>query len=253
MSLLRAILPLCLLGILASCNRAEPLQLAPPAPPAVIDTPAPQETQPQAAFARQESKNPYALLPDTAFVDLAAYSSGFVYDMKYATEDNFLKTAVYPCAQCLVRKEVADALIRANEHLSRRGLRIKFFDCYRPLDIQKKMWEIYPNPIYVAKPNASGSMHNRGGAVDITLVDSAGQELDMGTGFDHFGREAHHAYPQLSDTLRANRRLMKESMEAAGFRAITSEWWHYSFKASTTYPLSNFSIPCDQEVRPKNP
>lgn len=190
-------------------------------------------------------ENPYKSVPDTGFVVMNKYAPGFAYDMKYATNDNFLNAKVYSCDQCLVRKEVADVLKEAGKKLKRRGLRIKFYDCYRPLDVQKKMWKIYPNPRYVANPNTTGSIHNRGGAVDITLVNSGGEELDMGTVFDHFGNEAHHAFTGLPDTVLANRRLLKETMESSGFNSITSEWWHYSFKSSGNYSLSNFSVECD--------
>ena len=182
---------------------------------------------------------------DTTFVLLSSYANGFVYDMRYATSKNFLKKAVYPCASCMIRKQVADALIKANADLKEKGLTIKFYDCYRPVDVQKKMWEIYPNAQYVANPYKSGSMHNRGGAVDITLVDSKGKELDMGTGFDYFGEEAHHDYTNLKPEVLANRKALKEAMEANGFRAIRTEWWHYSFKGSEPFSLSNFQLKCD--------
>jgi zinc D-Ala-D-Ala dipeptidase len=120
---------------------------------------------------------------DTVFVNLRDYSNDFVYDMKYATNDNFLKTKVYDCPECFLRMKTVKALIEANRKCIKKGCRIKLFDCYRPLDIQKKMWAIVSNPEYVANP-AKGSIHNRGGAVDITLVYANGKELDMGTPFD---------------------------------------------------------------------
>lgn len=192
----------------------------------------------------QEESRKYAAVPDTGFVVMNEYASGFAYEMKYATDDNFLNKAVYACAACLLRKEVADALQEANESLQARGLRIKFYDCYRPLDVQKQMWELYPNPGYVANP-ATGSIHNRGGAVDITLENAEGQELDMGTGFDHFGQEAHYSYTGLPDTVLSNRKLLKETMEVHGFSSIRTEWWHYNFRGAKTYPLSNFSVECE--------
>lgn len=187
----------------------------------------------------------YESVPDTGFVVMQRFASGFAYDMKYATDDNFLKKAVYTCDHCLLRKEVAEALKKANDTLMGRGLRIKFFDCYRPFAVQKKMWELFPNPIYLANPYTKGSIHNRGGAVDITLINIEGKELEMGTGFDHFGREAHHAYSNLPDTVLSNRKLLKETMEAYGFNSITSEWWHYNFKSARKYSISNFSVECD--------
>ncbi|GAA6771753.1 hypothetical protein AAGS39_25020 [Flavobacterium sp. CGRL2] len=91
-------------------------------------------------------------ISDTTFVNLRDYSNDFIYDMKYATEDNFLKAKVYDCAECMLRLKTVKALIAANTDFLKKGYRIKLFDCYRPLDIQKKMWEIVSNPEYVADP-----------------------------------------------------------------------------------------------------
>lgn len=178
-----------------------------------------------------------------SFVYLEELSDGFAYDMRYATDNNFLKQKVYECDKCVIRTEVAQALLKANEGFKKLGYKIKFFDCYRPLDVQKKMWEVFPNPKYVANPQY-GSIHNRGGAVDITLENEDGQELDMGTGFDHFGEEAHHAYQNLSPEVLKNRKLLKEGMESAGFSPIRTEWWHYNYGPSKKYEVSNFSVEC---------
>ena len=83
---------------------------------------------------------------DSTFVNLKQYSQDFEYDMKYATEDNFLKAKVYDCAECFLRLKTVNALIEANKKFLEKGYKIKIFDCYRPLDIQKKMWKIVANP-----------------------------------------------------------------------------------------------------------
>ena len=132
-------------------------------------------------------------IDSNAFVNLHNYSKDFRYDMKYATADNFLKEKVYPCAECFLRVKTVKALLAANKIFLAKGYRIKLYDCYRPLSIQKKMWKIVPNANFVANPK-KGSIHNKGGAVDITLVDSLGIELNMGTKFDFFGEEASHNY-----------------------------------------------------------
>ena len=178
------------------------------------------------------------------FIKLASLDSTFRYDMRYATSNNFLKEPVYECADCVIRKEVALSLINANNYFKSMGYRIKFFDCYRPLDVQRKMWKVLPNPTYVANPE-SGSIHNRGGAVDITLVKLTGEELNMGTDFDHFGKEAHHAYENLSTEVLENRRLLKDGMSKNGFSPIRSEWWHYNFGTAKKYDVSNFQVECD--------
>lgn len=181
---------------------------------------------------------------DTTFVSLKNYSSEFVYDMKYATTDNFLNSKVYDCAECYLRLKTVNSLVNANKAFVKRGYRIKIFDCYRPVDIQKKMWEIVPNPEYVADPK-KGSIHNRGGAVDITLVDKNGNELDMGTSFDYFGPKAGHNYKNLSAKVRSNRKLLRKIMQRNGFLIFESEWWHYNLQDAKKNPVSNFRWRCD--------
>ena len=185
-----------------------------------------------------------AIVNDTTFVNLKNYSKDFVYDMKYATSDNFLKAKVYDCAECFLRLKTVEALIEANDSFMKLGYKIKLYDCYRPLDIQKKMWKMVPNPSYVADPS-KGSIHNRGGAVDITLVDVNGNELDMGTPFDFFGDEASHNYPNLSQEIKDNRKLLKKVMIEKGFNSFDSEWWHYNLKSALNDKVSNAKWTCE--------
>ena len=184
------------------------------------------------------------VLNDTTFVNLEDFSNDFVYDMKYSTSDNFLKAKVYDCAECFLRLKTVKAIVEANEAFMKIGYKIKFFDCYRPLDIQKKMWKIVSNPSYVADPS-KGSIHNRGGAVDITLVDFNGKELDMGTSFDFFGVEAGHNYLNLPPEIIANRQLLKKIMMENGFNSFDSEWWHYNLKSALNDKVSNIKWNCD--------
>ena len=181
---------------------------------------------------------------DSTFANLKDYSTDFVYDMKYATKDNFLKEKVYDCAECFLRLKTIKALIEANNSFIKLGFKIKLYDCYRPLDVQKKMWEIIPNPIYVANP-AKGSIHNKGGAVDISLVDFSGKELDMGTKFDFFGEEASHNYLKLSNKILENRKLLKSVMIKTKFNSFDSEWWHYNLKSALFDKVSNEKWKCD--------
>jgi len=185
-----------------------------------------------------------SIVNDTTFVNLKNYSKDFVYDMKYATSDNFLKAKVYDCAECFLRLKTVKAMLSANAEFMKKGYKIKIFDCYRPLDIQKRMWKIVPNPSYVADPS-KGSIHNRGGAVDITLVDANGLPLDMGTTFDFFGVEASHSYQNLSQEIKANRELLKTIMIQNGFNSLDSEWWHYNLKSALNDKVSNAKWKCD--------
>ncbi|EJL65783.1 M15 family metallopeptidase [Flavobacterium sp. CF136] len=184
------------------------------------------------------------VIADTTFVNLKDYSKDFVYDMKYATDDNFLKAKVYDCAECFLRLKTVEALIAANKDFMKKGYKIKLFDCYRPLSIQKKMWEIVSNPEYVADPK-KGSIHNRGGAVDISIVDTAGKEVDMGTPFDFFGIQAGHNYTKLSKKVLSNRKYLKKVMVKNGFNSFDSEWWHYNLKTGLQDKVSNQKWKCD--------
>lgn len=178
------------------------------------------------------------------FVRLKDLSPDFVYELKYATPDNFLKQAVYDCGECYLRKSTAEALMKANEAFKQLGYRIKLFDCYRPLSVQKKMWKILPGTHYVANPT-KGSKHNRGAAVDLTLVDAQGKELNMGTPFDFFGKEAHHTYTEHSKEVLENRKLLKETLDKYNFKSIYSEWWHYEYRPEMQSKVENFEWQCN--------
>ena len=178
-----------------------------------------------------------------AFVNLRNYSNDFVFDMKYATADNFLKEKVYPCDECFLRVKTVKALLEANKTFLDKGFRIKLYDCYRPKSIQKKMWKIVPDANFVANPK-KGSIHNRGGAVDISLVDSLGAEVNMGTKFDFFGKEASHNYLDLSEEILANRKFLKDIMLQHNFKSFDSEWWHYNLNGSNKEKVSNQKWRC---------
>jgi len=183
-------------------------------------------------------------LINSSFLDITKIDSTFIIEMPYATQDNFLKQQVYDCQSCYLRKKTALALVKANNKLKQLGYHIKIYDCYRPLDVQKKMWTIVSDPKYVANP-ATGSIHNRGGAVDITLVDANNMELNMGTKFDFFGEEASHNFKNLPDAVLKNRKLLKKILTKSGFQSIDSEWWHYNLKGAKRMPISNFTWKCN--------
>ena len=187
---------------------------------------------------------PLATLIDTTFIRLADYSDDFVYDLRYATDNNFLKEQVYDCAECYTRVKTAKALLIANEEFKKARVKIKFYDCYRPNSVQYKMWKLVPNSQYVANP-VKGSIHNKGGAVDITLVTLDGKELDMGTDFDYFGKRAYHDNFDLSQEILDNRKLLKETMEKFGFWSTRTEWWHYNLQGASNDAIANFNWSCD--------
>lgn len=180
---------------------------------------------------------------DTAWVNIASLDADILIDMRYATTNNFVKAKMYDCGQCYLRDRVAKALLRAEAELKQKGMHFKMFDCYRPKPYQQRLWDKVPDARYVTPP-AKGSMHGRGAAVDLTIVDAQGNELDMGTPFDFFGEEAYHDYTQHSPTVRENRALLLGLMEKHGFEPTRTEWWHYSYPKGT-YPLSSWLWPCE--------
>jgi len=169
-------------------------------------------------------------------------ADGYVIDIRYATEDNFVKEAVYPCGRCFLKPSVARALSVVRDELNVQGYKLMLFDCYRPRPVQYKLWKKVPNPDYVANP-AEGSMHNRGVAIDLSLADKSGKELDMGTPYDFFGPQAHHDYTNHSKTIQNLRTRLLSTMESHGFKHIRTEWWHYSY-TSGSYPLADWQWPC---------
>lgn len=169
---------------------------------------------------------------DTAYkmAEIKAYVPGIVYDLKYATPNNFTGRKLYAqSTKTYLRKSAVQALEKAQRELNNSGYGLKIFDAYRPYRVTKEMWELVKDERYVANP-AKGSGHNRGLAVDLTITDlKTGDELNMGTGFDNFTDTAHHTFTAFPDTIIRNRELLKQVMEKYGFNSLESEWWHYSW------------------------
>ena len=158
-------------------------------------------------------------------------------DLRYATPDNFVGEVLYPAgARCLLRRDTLERLVEAANRLREKGYRIKLWDCYRPRSVQWKMWEKFPKPGYVANPER-GSNHNRGAAVDLTLVTLDGGEVEMPTPYDSFQRAAHQGYTGGTHASREHRKLLRSAMEAAGFRINRSEWWHYDAPGALKLPV----------------
>lgn len=164
-------------------------------------------------------------------VELKSLIPGIVYDLRYATTNNFMNRRMYPANTNItfLRLPVAKALQKVQEELNEKGLGLKIFDAYRPYSVTVKFWELVQDERYVATP-AKGSGHNRGIAVDLTIINlKTREELDMGTGFDNFTDTAYHSFTKLTEEILQNRILLKSIMEKYGFRAYDTEWWHYYF------------------------
>jgi len=170
--------------------------------------------------------------PAPQLVDVTTLDPTIRLDLRYARADNFTGVAVYPTARCLLRRDAAERLARVQRALQADGLGLLVWDCYRPFSVQERFWALVPDERYVARPvrtdgrPASGSKHNRGAAVDVTLLDAAGHTLEMPTSFDDFSARAHRGAPA-SPAARANAARLEAAMAAEGFVPLATEWWHF--------------------------
>ncbi len=175
-------------------------------------------------------------------VDLEEYIPGIVTDIRYATENNFTGQIIYTAPKAWFRKDAADSLLKIRNILKEEGIGIKVFDAYRPYAATLYFYEVYPDTMFVAAP-WRGSIHNRGGAVDLTLIDlSTGEELEMPTPFDEFSERASHYYSELSPEAIKNREKLLKVMTENGFTMYEHEWWHYNIKGRNRYSLMDISF-----------
>jgi D-alanyl-D-alanine dipeptidase len=167
-------------------------------------------------------------------VELKLVIPGIVYDLRYATTNNFMRRLMYPAKTrfTFLRVDAVKALKQVQLKLNEMGLGLKIFDAYRPYAVTEKFWELVHDERYVANP-ANGSGHNRGTSLDLTI---------MGTDFDNFTDTAHHSFTNLPESILQNRMLLKSLMEQNGFKALETEWWHYSLPNSKQYELLNLSF-----------
>jgi len=181
--------------------------------------------------------------PGKAMADLRKNIPALVTSLRYASTDNFMHMKLYPPVKTTyLRKAAADSLLAVQQELKLLGLGLKIFDAYRPYSVTEKMWEPIKDERYVADPK-KGSGHNRGIAVDLTIIKLAGaEELEMGTGFDNFSDTAHHAFRQLPPAVLQNRQLLKSVMEKHGFKALETEWWHYYLPNAKDFELLDISF-----------
>ena len=184
-------------------------------------------------YKRTVLKNPFKQM-----VDLKQPMPNIVLDLRYAGTNNFMKEKLYPAiTTTYLRKAAADSLLNVQKHLKEIGIGLKIFDAYRPYSVTEKMWLPVQDDRYAADPK-KGSGHNRGIAVDLTLIHlSSGEELNMGTNFDNFSDTAHHAFTHLPEDVLQNRLLLKKIMEQHGFKALDTEWWHYSLPNAKDFEL----------------
>lgn len=177
--------------------------------------------------------------PGHEFVELLSVIPNLVIELPYATENNFFKHRFYPDHRCFLRRAVAEKLALVQRDLNAMGLGLKVWDGYRPRSVQWTFWKVLPDPNYVADP-AKGSRHNRGAAVDLTLIDlKSGQELEMPTGYDDFTPKAAADFKLASAAAIKNRQTLQQAMTRHGFQIFPSEWWHFDAEAWEQYPLED--------------
>jgi len=181
--------------------------------------------------------------PSHDLVELNRVIPDIILDIRYATTDNFVGEVLYPSARCFLAKEPAKALKKVQADLKQQGYCLKVFDGYRPLSVQKRMWEILPDNRYVADP-ATGSNHNRAYSVDVALLDLDGKDVIMPSEFDDFSERAHMDFMDCPPEAIRHRQILKETMERHGFTGIDSEWWHFNYQGYKDKPV--LDIPIDQ-------
>ncbi len=196
--------------------------------PAEMPTEAPavpttQETQPEPA--------------DTDFVKISDYLPNAIQDLRYATDDNFTGQVIYEFEAAWLRYGTVKKLMAVNRDLEELGLAFKVWDAFRPVSAQFRLWEVYPNPTFVANPTVGYSSHSRGNTVDLTLVDENGAELEMPTAFDDFSDKANRDYSDCDPRAADNARILELLMEKHGFTGYFGEWWHFS--DTVRYPVEN--------------
>lgn len=174
------------------------------------------------------------------FVDVRSIVPDAIVDLRYATSDNFTGVVLYPAdARCLVHESLAPGLAAAANALHPRGEVLVFWDCYRPHDVQVRMFQVVPNPAWVAQPGPYARSHTAGRSIDVTVAGAQDQcpperqagalcLLDMGTGFDDFSpRALAFATNGVSAEAQANRALLRTAMNSGGLKVYSGEWWHF--------------------------
>jgi len=175
--------------------------------------------------------------PNNKLVEIKKAIPGIVLDIRYATKNNFMKQVMYKQARAFARKPVVEQLKKIQSELNCKGYGLKIFDAYRPYAVTVAFYKKASDKAFVANPK-KGSKHNRGCAVDLTLVDlKTGKDLAMPTPYDSFAPEASPTYKGLPQAVIKNRDYLISVMHRHGFRVIDNEWWHYDFIGWKNYAL----------------
>ena len=199
-------------------------------------TPVTEPVQPTvAATAPPETETVYTEPADTDFVRVLDHIPTARQELRYATRENFTGEIIYDFQDAYLRYGTVKKLLAASADLEEMGIYLKIWDAFRPVSAQFVLWEVYPDPTYVANPNTGFSSHSRGNTVDLTIVDRNGVEFPMPTGFDDFSAKADRNYDDCTREERNNAEILEIIMEKHGFTGYRGEWWHYS--DADSYPV----------------
>lgn len=224
------IIPVCIFFLLTGCG-AVGEDVPPETTEVIVETEIPAQTEiAETIIYEPELFTPLVRPEDSDIVRVADYIPGILVNLKYSTPDNFTGKTIYGFEDAFLRYGTVMKLKAAAEELQAMGLSLKIWDGFRPVSAQFRLWEICPDDTYVADPNKGYSNHSRGFAVDLTLVDAAGRELEMPTEFDDFSARADRDYSECDPGAAENARLLESIMEKHGFSGYWGEWWHFNDK-----------------------
>lgn len=237
------ILILALCFLICACERREiPMDTtaaaAAPAETQPSETLVPDTSPPETEAPVQASQTEPA--PEE-FVRVLDFIPGMYQELRYATADNFTGQVIYDFTDAYLRYSTVKKLAAVNEDLAQLGLALKIWDGFRPVSAQYKLWEVCPDPTFVANPTKGFSSHSRGNTVDVTLVDLGGTELEMPSAFDDFSDKANRDYSDTTETAAAHAQLLEILMEKHGFYGYFDEWWH--FYDNDQYPVEDTFTP----------
>ena len=207
-------------------------------------TAVPAETRSSETLAPETTIQPEETQPEPApedFVRVLDYIPGMYQELRYATADNFTGQVIYDFTDAYLRYSTVKKLAAVNEDLAQLGLALKIWDGFRPVSAQFKLWEVCPDPTFVANPTKGFSSHSRGNTVDVTLVDQDGTELEMPSAFDDFSDKANRDYSDTTKTAADHAELLEILMEKHGFDGYFDEWWH--FYDNDQYPVEEAFTP----------
>jgi D-alanyl-D-alanine dipeptidase len=163
------------------------------------------------------------------YVLVKKYIPDIYVELRYATENNFTGVKIYDFTEAYLRYGTVKKLTQVQKELKQQGYGLKIWDAYRPFEAQQKLWEVYPDPNYVANPANGMKKHNLGGTVDITMVAADGTVISMPTEFDDFSLKADRDYSDIEDEEAVkNVMILQNAMENNGFTGYQGEWWDYS-------------------------